>query len=295
MTNDAIERAAAAIESDGYFIYADAISSALCDELVAGILRFETQGVEPQLRNPAHGYQTTRFHDLLNLGEIWQKLPVHQSILPVIRRVLGDDCLLNTYGSITINPGQTHQPVHVDDATFFGNMDASGQGDSALFDRPSLYDGGWRKPILINAMVALTDFTQENGATRIVPNSHTLSYPRHEDNQQWFEKSMPALMTKGSICFVEGQCIHGGGANTTNEVRRHAVAVSYCSGYLRTQENFLLSLAAPRMERFTSELQHLIGLRLSGSSGMGLGHVYNRRPEGMAKKVAISGDMEPPE
>ena len=170
MTSEsAIEQAAAGIEAHGYWILPEAIAPSLCDRFVAAILRLEEEGVSRQLVNPAHGYRTTRFHDLLNLGELWRQLPIHASILPVIRRVIGDDCLLNTYGSISIDPGETHQPVHVDDATFFGVMDSSGAGDSALFDRPRLYDGGWRRPVLVNTMVALCDFTEENGATRIVP------------------------------------------------------------------------------------------------------------------------------
>ena len=296
MTSESvIEQAAAEIEAHGYWIRPHAIPPSLCDQFVAEILRLEDEGVSRQLVNPAHGYKTTRFHDLLNLGELWRQLPVHESILPVMRRVIGDDCLLNTYGTISINPGETHQPVHVDDATFFGVMDSSGTGDSALFNRPRLYDGGWRKPILINAMVALCDFTEENGATRIVPDSLRLPYPRPEDSDAWFEESIPAVMPKGSLCFVEGQCIHGGGPNTTADQRRHAVAVSYCAGYLRTQENFLLSLPPERVATFPEELQHLIGLRLSGVSGLGLGHVYNRNPTGLLQKVAITGNVDPQE
>ena len=294
MTSESvIELAAAGIEAHGYWIRPEAIEPSLCDQFVAEILRLEEEGVSRQLVNPAHGYRTTRFHDLLNLGALWRQLPIHESILPVMQRVIGDDCLLNTYGSISIDPGETHQPIHVDDATFFGIVNSSGAGDSALFDRPRLYQGGWRKPILINAMVALCDFTEENGATRVVPGSNRLPYPLAEDSGTWLRESVPAVMTKGSVCFVEGQCVHGGGPNTTADQRRHAVAVSYCAGYLRTQENFLLSLAPETVAGFPDELQHLLGLRLSGISGLGLGHVYNRNPTGLLQKVAITGNVDP--
>ena len=295
MTSEsAIEQAAAEIEAHGYWIRPEAIAPSLCDKLLAEIFRFEEEGLARQLVNPAHGYKTTRFHDLLNLGELWQQLPIHEAILPVVRRVIGDDCLLNTYGSISIGPGESHQSIHVDDATFFGVMDSSGAGDSALFNRPRLYEGGWRKPILITAMVALCDFTEDNGATRVVPDSHHLPYPSPEDDETWFEKSIPAVMRKGGVCFVEGQCFHGGGPNTTADQRRHAVAVLYCAGYLRTQENFLLSVPPERAASFPRELQHLIGLRLSGTSGLGLGHVYNRNPAGLMQHVAITGNVDPP-
>ena len=53
--------------------------------------------------------------DLLNSSAVWQTLPQHPNILPVADAVLGDDCLLNTYGTSTVGPGESEQPIHVDD------------------------------------------------------------------------------------------------------------------------------------------------------------------------------------
>ena len=62
------------------------------------------------------------------------------------------------------------------------------------------------------------------------------------------------------------------------------MSVDYCAGYLRTQENFLLSLPADRVETFSDDLKALVGLRLSNG---GLGHVYNHNPEGLMRHVAM--------
>merc|ERR1712196_331807 len=126
------------------------------------------QNVPEWYKNPFHGYRTTRFYNLLNEGEVWQRLCTHPSILPVARAVLGEDCLLNTYLTSIIGPGETTQPIHVDDGAFIGAK------KSGLKRRPHLPNGGPRESIVFSGVVALSDFTAENGATRIVPKSHLL-------------------------------------------------------------------------------------------------------------------------
>jgi hypothetical protein len=92
---------------------------------------------------------------LLNHGEAWQQLATHERLLPVIRAVLGSDALLNTYGTSIIGPGESAQPIHVDDSPFIGARNAS-----PLRHRPRLPETGGRQPIVLNTMVALCDFTE---------------------------------------------------------------------------------------------------------------------------------------
>lgn len=260
----------------GYCIVPDAFSEEFCDEVLDEIHRLETTRVPRSLDNNFHGHKTLRFFDVLNHGEVWQRLATHEALLPVVKGVLGDDCLLNTYGTSIIGPGETAQVIHCDDFPF---TDAN---NSALRERPRLDEGGPRRPIVLNTMVALSDFTEETGATRIVPDSNKLAYPAKKDSDSWSVKSVPALMPKGGLMFFEGQCFHGGGANTTTGERRYGVTIDFCAGYLRTQENFILSIGEERAATFSSALQELIGFRISDG---GLGHVYNHNPSPLMKKI----------
>lgn len=285
MTQQAISEAAQHIKDHGYFIAKGAIDHSLCDALLDEIHRLEELGVPRSLDNNFHGHRTTRFYDVLNLGNVWQQLPVHPAILPVVRDVLGDDCLLNTYGTSIINPGETRQPMHVDDGPFIRAK------NSCLRHRQPLYEGGPRASIVLNVMIALCDFTDENGATRFVPDSNKLAYPKPNDNDEWYEQSRPAVMPKGSVLFFEGQCVHGGGDNDSDE-RRYAITVDYCAGYLRTQENFLMSIPTDRVRTFDQDLQQLIGLSMSHG---GLGHVYNHAPDDLMQKIAMPTAATGPE
>jgi ectoine hydroxylase-related dioxygenase (phytanoyl-CoA dioxygenase family) len=285
VTQQEIARAVEHITDHGYYVLENAIEPSLCDSLLDEIHRLEEISVPRSLDNDFHGHRTTRFYDVLNLGAVWQQLPVHPAILPVVRGVLGDDCLLNTYGTSIINPGETRQRMHVDDGPFIGAR------NSCLRHRQPLHEGGARASIVLNTMIALCDFTDENGATRFVPDSNKRAYPKPDGNDDWYEHSRPAVMPRGSILFFEGQCFHGGGDNTSDE-RRYAVTVDYCAGYLRTQENFLLSIPAARVRTFDQDLQQLIGLSMSRG---GLGHVYNHSPDDLMQNLAMPTATTGPE
>ena len=217
MSAAATDAAVAGLRERGYHITPAAIPPALCAEVIAEIHRMEQQRVPLSLRNPFNGFHTLRFHDLLNHGEVWQRLAIHPAILGVARGLLGDDCLLNTYGTSIIAPGESEQPVHVDDGPFIG---AFRDGGSGLRARPFLEEeGGRRKPLVCSCMVALSSFSAENGATVrplpspascrhllrervgclqiMVPGSHRENYPRPKDDALWRAKSIPMVAGSG--------------------------------------------------------------------------------------------------
>lgn len=271
-----LDVALAEIRTKGYFIAERVLEPAFCDELRSEIDRLEREKVPLNLRNPAHGYKTQRWHDLLNYGEVWQRLPMHAAILPVVQGLLGADCLLDTYGTAVIGPGEGAQQIHVDDSLLCSHS-------PALRLRPRRpAAGGGRDPIVVNAMVAVSNFTAENGATNLVPRSHLLDYPsadmedlgarlRLDPAADWLVGSVPAVMPRGSVAFWDGQLYHGGGANRTADQRRYGIAMLFNAGYLRTQENFIASLGEKALI-FPEDLQGLIGYR---SSQGGLGRVHS--------------------
>ncbi len=101
-----------------------------------------------------------------------------------------------------------------------------------------------RPELQLASVIALVDFTRDNGATRVAPGSHR--WPdRHApmDQQTTPDPSQIAVaeMKAGSALIYTGGVIHGGGANSTEQPRR-AVHLSYCLGWLRTEENNYLSI-----------------------------------------------------
>jgi ectoine hydroxylase-related dioxygenase (phytanoyl-CoA dioxygenase family) len=92
--------------------------------------------------------------------------------------------------------------------------------------------------IQLASVVALVDFTADNGATVVVPGSHRWEPDRVPTEDEFVAAEMPA----GSAVVYLGSTIHAGGANVTTDQRRRGMHVSYCLGWLRTEESQLLAV-----------------------------------------------------
>ncbi|HEV2362328.1 MAG TPA: phytanoyl-CoA dioxygenase family protein, partial [Acidimicrobiales bacterium] len=240
-----------AVNEQGYTIIEDAIEPDLIDALAADLLRLETELDVKPAHNDFEGRHTVRIYNLLVFGELYERIPVHENVLPVVDGVLDPGCLVSSLSSIAIGPGETAQPIHADDQ---------------LIPIPKPHP-----PTVCNTMWALTDFTEPNGATRIIPGTHTLD---HSPNYGQHYDSIPAEMRKGSVLVWHGSLWHGGGANLTDE-RRVGIAMNYCAGYIRQQENQQLGIPAEKVRAFPPRLRELVGYGIY--HGL-IGHIDKHSP-----------------
>jgi ectoine hydroxylase-related dioxygenase (phytanoyl-CoA dioxygenase family) len=118
---------------------------------------------------------------------------------------------------------------------------------------------------------ALDDFTEENGATRVIPGSH-LSGPHPDDAEQ---TSYPAEMPRGSMVVYLGSTLHGGGANRSDKPRR-ALVNTYALGWLRQEENQYLTLPSDAVAQQSDDVRRLLGFQVHGAN---LG-VWPQDPDG---------------
>ncbi len=235
MTEAELEAHVARVANDGYTIVAQAIEPELVDALAEDLLRLERELGAVPAQNIFEGTRTTRIYNLLARGRLYERIPVHASVLPVIERVLDRGCLVSSLSSIAIGPGEVAQPLHADDQVI-------------PLPRPHV-------PIIANSMWAISDFTEDNGATRIVPGSHRRDHVPPLGPER---ESIPAEMKRGSVMIYNGSLWHGGGANRT-EQRRVGIAMNYCAGYIRQQENQQLGVPLDVLRSFSPELQELCG------------------------------------
>jgi ectoine hydroxylase-related dioxygenase (phytanoyl-CoA dioxygenase family) len=230
----------------------DAIEPELVDALAAELIRIERErGIVPA-GNEFEGSRT---------GPLFERIPVHENVLPVVEGVLDAGCLVSSLSSIGIDSGETAQPIHADDMLI-------------PLAKP-------HAPVVCNSMWALTDFSGENGATRIVPGSHkwdhSPEYGKHYDSE-------PALMRRGSVLVWHGSLWHGGGANRTGE-RRVGIAMNYCAGYIRQQENQQLGIPQEIAKRFSPRLRELVGYGVY--RGL-IGHIDKQSPARLLDQAATT-------
>ena len=241
------------IARDGYTVLEGVIEPELRCALLAELERLERDYEIRPSKNSFEGHHTVRIYNLLVHGAIYQQVPVHERVLPIIEGVLDRNCLVSSLSSIDIGPGEAAQPLHADDQ---------------LIPLPKPHVS-----IICNSMWALTDFTIENGATRLVPGTH-----RADRSPQPFGESVEpraAEMKAGSVLVFDGSIWHGGGANQSSEWRL-GLAMNYCAGWMRQQENQQLGIPLDIARTFSPRLRKLVGFGLY--RGL-IGHIDKCSPE----------------
>ena len=134
------------IAEEGYTVLEHAIEPDFVDEIAEALHKVEAELGTVPADNLFEGIHTTRVYNLLVHGPTFEKIPVHPDVLPVVEGVLDPGHLISSLSSIAIGPGERQQPIHADDQVI-------------PLTRPHI-------PIICNTMWAITDFTEENGATR---------------------------------------------------------------------------------------------------------------------------------
>jgi ectoine hydroxylase-related dioxygenase (phytanoyl-CoA dioxygenase family) len=254
----------ARLDREGFTIIEDAFDADLADELHATVLRLERDLDVGPSTNGFEGRATTRVYNLLAHDDVFRRLPVHPVVLPLVQHLLGPGCLVSSVSSITIGPGEVAQPIHADDQ---------------VMPLPKPHPA-----TVANSMWAVTDFTEVNGATRIIPGTHLAdsspTYGQHYD-------SASAEMRRGSILVWHGSLWHGGGANRTDTARM-GIAMNYCGGWVRQQENQQLGIPLDTVRTFSPELQELCGFGVY--RGL-IGHIDKRSPAEAVLGSAIDPRM----
>ncbi len=238
------------IRRDGFTVVENAIEPGLIDALNAALLRLERELDAKPAMNGFEGHKTVRIYNLLAYGGPFTEVPVHGHVLPIVEQVLDPGCLISSLSSIAIDSGEVAQPIHADDMVI-------------PLAKPHI-------PIVCNSMWALTDFTDANGATRLVPGSHVKDNPVYGGTYE----TIPAEMKKGSVLIWDGALWHGGGANRT-DMRRTGIAMNYCAGFIRQQENQQLGLKPELVKTFSPRLQELVGYGVY--RGL-IGHIDKKSP-----------------
>ena len=212
-------------------------------------IRSELEHYMPRARigqNAFTGFKTRRLGGLTIKSPTFAGLLTRPLMLGVCDRLLQPHCSLYQLAftqAIEIGPGEPAQTLHRDDIIY--SIPQPHPEFEVLF------------------ALALTEFTEENGATRIALGSHCWG----PDRVAHPEETVPAAMPVGSVLFFLGSTWHSGGNNRSTNPR-FGVFAKYSLGHLRQEENQFL-IAPPDVARtLAPELRALIGYKV-GSPYLG--------------------------
>jgi ectoine hydroxylase-related dioxygenase (phytanoyl-CoA dioxygenase family) len=177
----------------------------------------------------------------------------HPLLLGAAEAVLGPACAsiqLNIAHVLDRGPGAEAQMLHRDELVWIH------------VPRP-------HPELQLASMIALEDFDAANGATRIVPGSHRWEPGRQPEESEIATAAMPA----GAAALYLGSTLHGGGANTTADRWRRGMHLSYVVGWLRTEENQILSVPADVVRTLPRRAQELLGWTAHDAIAAGGGYL----------------------
>jgi ectoine hydroxylase-related dioxygenase (phytanoyl-CoA dioxygenase family) len=184
------------------------------------------------------GKRTRRTGGLVARSPLCRDFVTHPLVLGVVGRVLAHatNFHLHLTQVIAIGPGEPGQLIHRDQWAF------------DFFPFPSGYE------VQCNTIWAMTDFSEANGATRVIPGSHRLA----DKLQFQHADTVPAEMPAGSVVFYTGSLYHGAGANRSDAIR-YGLNLTYALGWLRQEENQYLSVPLDVARTLPEPLLKLIG------------------------------------
>lgn len=266
------EAHAGRLARDGFTVIEDFLSP---EDLAEARMRIDALSGAHRGRNPFEGYATERIYTLVARGAVFERMVEDPRVLALLDRFLLPGYLLTASQSIRIHPGEAAQALHIDDSFY-------------RLPRP-------RPAVSLTLIAAIDAFTDENGATDILPGSHLWDEARAAEALAagGGPGLVPAVMPAGATIVLQGNLIHRGGANRSSAPRL-AVTNQYCQPWARPQENFFLGVPQAQAAALSPRLQALLGYEIWPPF---MGHVTGSHPRKALEPGwrAPASQLEPPE
>jgi ectoine hydroxylase-related dioxygenase (phytanoyl-CoA dioxygenase family) len=196
------------------------------------------------------GSRTKRFTRLAARAPSFAELLDHELMHEWAARSLDGDYWLNTGQAMIVGPGEQGQRLHRDIAIW-----------------PIFEQIGREAPeVMIGILLALSDFTEDVGATRVIPGSHKwrdfMQTPKPED-------SVGAVMPAGSALLYLGKTVHGAGQNVTQNQWRHGLHLSFVLGWLTPEEASTVAVPWEIAKHYSPRVQRMLGYASTGRGNNG--------------------------
>lgn len=265
-----LEQAWADLAEQGYAVITDVLTAQELERLRARLVEQAAGELDAGIGYLDSDGKNQRVWNLPNKGDEFLDLLRHPVYVDTMDHLLGRGWLVSSSTANIAGPGGAPMYLHAD----------QGYVPAPFPDYPLVANCGW----------LLDDFTDENGATRVVPGSHRLARgPSHEEAT--VTESIAVEGPAGSALVFDGRLWHGTGANRTDH-RRHVILNYACVPWLRQQENFTVSLSPRVLERCGEDLLSRFGFKVRGTLGGVQGPregALVRRPETFLEGLDAAG------
>ena len=223
------------MKTRGWVIFEAEVSQGLIDRMIDDIHKAYKVCRDSQIRNGIATQTEFTVHHLIGLGDSYLEYLEAMPIKPYIERYFGGKYILNSFGG-AINSARSRSyahNIHRDIRAFSGDM-----------------------PLLLNTLVMFDDFTEDNGATYLMPGGHYLA--QKPDEKAFFSTAKRALGPAGSILMFNSNLWHAGGDNQTDKPRR-SVTPMFSKPFFKPQFDHPRALGYDKADSFSPELRQILG------------------------------------
>jgi ectoine hydroxylase-related dioxygenase (phytanoyl-CoA dioxygenase family) len=232
------------LRAEGYAIVDDLVPTALMDRI--------TEEMGPYIDRSLHGDDnfvgklTKRTGMMIARSPAARELIMNPTAIGTAERFLAHASTFQLHLTqvISVFPGSKAQPLHRDQVAW------------DFFPFPKDYE------VQCNLLWAMSDYTADMGATRVVPGSQF-----EPDREYSIEESIPAEMRRGSALFYTGKVYHGAGENKSDKIRQ-AINITYAVGWVRQEENQFLATPLEIARTLPEDLLKVMGYQM-GCFAMG--------------------------
>ncbi len=195
----------ASLDRDGYVVMPGVLSK----EEAAALARSIEAIAAKEGENAGKDFHTeagaTRLGTLINKDPLFDVCIFHPRSLAAVNYIMEGNFGLSSITARAAMPGEGHQVLHRDHGDF-----------------PSA-----------NALWVLSDFTEENGPTRLIPGSHLWTKEQEpEDKMAPHPQQIRMIAPAGTLIVINGRTWHGGTRNGTDKARH------LCSAFFTRRNDY---------------------------------------------------------
>jgi ectoine hydroxylase-related dioxygenase (phytanoyl-CoA dioxygenase family)/putative sterol carrier protein len=252
------------LETFGYALVKDALTPEQVTVLRERVIDQAAGEREHGVASVGPGVQSV--WNLLNKGRVFHDLLLHPLIEAFVPRALGEHPVLTGIVSIIATPGGGSTTLHV---------------DQAYVQPPVSFQIG------LNILWFLEDVSDANGGTRILPGSHRSGVAPADPSSP--EGTIAAEGPAGTALLLDSRVWHATGINRT-DAPRHAVVSYFNRSFMRTKENYFLSMRPEVEASLDDRVRIMCGYRctasVGGVEGPAEGKLYTR-------PTSLVGELSP--